>query len=180
MENLIQEELTNLKQMADTLGINYGKNIGIEALKQKIQEKRNSLEKAYIRKDINEIRKKAKKEALKLIRCRITNLNPDKRVLHGEVWTIANTYIGKVSKYVPYDEAGQAYHLPKCLFDFLKTVQYTEVREVLSGNSKNKKVYKMKKSPEFSLEILPQLTPQELKDLAIEQDKKGSIDDSTD
>ena len=43
---------------------------------------------------------KAKKDALKLIRLRIQNVNPAKADLHGEIFTFANEVIGKVSKYV--------------------------------------------------------------------------------
>lgn len=169
-------KLELLKQKADLLGIKYHPAIGEEALATKIKEHldKTSSEDSV---DINEVRKRVHDEALKLIRCRISCLNPDKGALQGEVFTIANDVIGTVSKFVPYDEAGESYHLPNCIYQHLKARKFLSIRESYDNRAK-RSVITQKWVPEFNIEVLPPLTKEELQELANAQAMAGNIDDS--
>lgn len=118
---------------------------------------------------------KAKKDALKLVRLRIQNVNPAKADLHGEIFTFANEVIGKVSKYVPYDEAGESYHVPNCIYKMLKSKKFLNVK---SYTDKATGKIEINKSwvDEFALEELPPLTLQELKDLALKQKAQNIVE----
>lgn len=121
-------------------------------------------------------RQKLIKEATMLVRCRITNLDPKKKAWPGEFFTVANEYVGTHKKFVPYGEAGQAYHLPKIIFDMLKEKQYLHIRTFRDPVNKEKIKVEEKWMPEFSLEILPNLTPAELEDLKKAQNASGRVD----
>lgn len=118
---------------------------------------------------------KAKKDALKLVRLRIQNVNPAKADLHGEIFTFANEVIGKVSKYIPYDEAGESYHVPNCIYKMLKSKKFLNVK-TYTDKATGRIVINQSWLDEFALEKLPPLTPQELKDLALKQKAQNIIE----
>lgn len=118
---------------------------------------------------------KAKKDALKLVRLRIQNVNPAKADLHGEIFTFANEVIGKVSKYIPYDEAGESYHVPNCIYKMLKSKKFLNVK-TYTDKATGRIVINQSWLDEFALEELPPLTPQELKDLALKQKAQNIIE----
>lgn len=186
------DELTLLKGKADRIGLQYHPSIGKDALREKIKNHEAQLEAAAaakaagqtsvnvsVRQETAEDRAAAAREAkatrlrqqrreqMKLIRCRITNLNPAKRDLPGEVFTVANGVLGAVSKYVPYGEAGQSYHLPQIMVTSLRDRKFVQLRRT-PGKYGIPTVEK-KLVPEFSIEELTPLTKQELEDLAVVQ-----------
>lgn len=118
---------------------------------------------------------KAKKDALKLVRLKIQNVNPAKSDLHGEIFTFANEVIGKVSKYIPYDEAGESYHVPNCIYKMLKSKKFLNVK-TYTDKATGRIVINQSWLDEFALEELPPLTPQELKDLALKQKAQNIIE----
>lgn len=170
------EELALLKERADLMGIKYSKNIGIDALKAKIDEK---LEVSALVKDEKqakaELRKEARKEQLKLVRIRLSVMNPNKQAWRGEVFTFANTVIGTVKKFVPFGSEfyTNGYHVPYCIYTMLKNKTYLSIQtKTVKGQIKvTKKIL-----PEFSIEVLPQLTTEELQELAKEQAAGNRID----
>jgi len=115
-------------------------------------------------------------EQMKLIRVRITNLDPKKKDLPGEIITVANEHLGTVRKFVPFGEATEnGYHLPMCLYNFLKARKFVSVttkRDKKTGHIdvSNRDV------AEFSLEVLEPLTSEELRELAVAQMAAGSVD----
>lgn len=172
----VQDELASLKARADRLGISYSNNIGVETLREKINAKIQTNESETPKANsFSEVRKQVYKDAMKLIRCKIVCLNPSKRDLNGEIFTVANSVIGKVSRYVPYTSpASDSWHLPNCIVQFLKSKKYTDIR---TPNSKNKKQIAVKYDlvPEFNIIELPPLTKEELAKLAAAQKAAGSI-----
>ena len=172
------DELTLLKHRADKLGISYSNNIGLETLKNKInavlasQEKQNN--------DLNsddpqKLRQAIYKKAMKLVRCQITNLDPKKKDIPGEIITVANQYIGTVRKYIPFGESTfNGYHIPQCIYDFLKNRKFLSIKTRKGPNGQL--VVETSWAPEFAITILPQLTQEELKKLAAAQRASGSIE----
>lgn len=181
------DELTLLKERAKLLGVTVGGNIGIETLRQRINakiagetspdeetketaapEKAAAVERPKSKAEIEqEVRDTLRKDALALVRCRIYNLNPSKRDLQGEIITVANRYVGTVRKFIPFGEAtDNGYHIPKILFDDLKARRFQSIQTVQKDGQIQ---VKTRMAPEYNLEVLPQLTPDELRDLAINQ-----------
>lgn len=183
--------LQSLKNKASMMGIAFSNNIGEEALAKKIEEKLSGPVSAAPSSQLNPLdgdvagsKPKAKMtlrqrqiaEQMALTRVRITCMNPQKKDLQGEIYTVANEYIGNVRKFIPYGEASEGgYHIPKCLLTMLqekKFLQITTVKDKRTGTTRPV----TKEVREFAIEILPPLTREELDELATAQMAAGSID----
>ena len=179
-----KEEKRILRAKLSKLGIASSPNSSLELLRAKLAEAEGNTEpstlaqeevaetKPTVTKAVEskaDITNRVKKEATKLIRVRIKNLNPYKQDLHGEIFTVANEVIGKVSKYVPYDDAGDSYHIPNCIYKMLLSKKYLQVKTITDPVTKTRRVTQSW-VPEFSIEILPQLTTEQLEELAFKQE----------
>lgn len=106
-----------------------------------------------------------KKQAGRLVRCRVTCMNPNKREWQGEIISVGSAKLGTFKKFVPFD--GREYHLPKIIFDALKERKYSTFYTV--RNDRGQEIRKARLVPEFSIQELPPLTKAELADLAKKQ-----------
>ena len=171
IENSVSE-LDILKQQADTLGIKYSPNIGVETLKNKISavieapvEEKTETQKV-------DARQALWNDAMCLVRLEIHNVNPAKSSLKGEFFTVANKIIGKVTKFVPYGDAGKSYHVPNCIYQLLEEKKYLAFRDDSSApNGKKTELI-----PEFNNKVLPPLTQEELEELKKAQLAGNHID----
>ncbi len=205
-------ELDILKARAKLMSITFSPNIGLEALRQKINEKLNgpaeviaapnsqvnALEQAnqapanhaaeMVAASVQDetqaapapvktrtIRQMMRDEQMKLVRLRITCLDPKAKDLTGEVFTVANEYLGTVRKFIPYGEATEnGYHVPYCLYKALKERKFlsvvTKKDQRTGANSVSTRWV-----PTFALEILPPLTEKEMKTLATAQIAAGTV-----
>lgn len=172
---ITMDELDLLKQRADTLGIKYSPNIGVDTLKAKIEEKLNGSDKTTepeaeltATQAAAKLRHDLKMSEMALVRLRIANLNPDKKDLQGEIFTVSNKYVGTVRKYIPYGErTDNGWHVPNILYKQLKARKFLQTR-VIQHKDGNTEV-QQKWVPEFALEVLPQLSQEELNELAATQ-----------
>ena len=104
---------------------------------------------------------KRRQEALRLVRVRVTNMNPLKGNLKGDIFSVGNSQIGFIKKFVPYNaEAG--WHVPQIILTHMQDKKYMSHYEVKIGN---KKIKKHRLVPELAIEILPPLTVEELQEL---------------
>ena len=111
-----------------------------------------------------------------LVRVRITNLDPKKKDLPGEIITVANQYIGTVRKYVPFGEVtDNGYHVPQCIFKVLDSRRFLNIRTIRDAKSGRIRV-ETNYAKEFALEVLPQLTNEELNQLAANQAAGRNVD----
>lgn len=192
-ENQQADELTVLKQRAATLGIQFSNNIGIDTLRERIKQKLEGIEpskepssassiNALTGEDDSkvlskaEIRDRIKKDALKLVRLRIVNLDPKKSKWPGEIITVANEVIGTVSKFIPFGEVTEGgYHVPNVIYKKMKSRKFLDIRVIKQKGRPDRVIEQW--VPEFALEVLPQLTKEELKKLADAQAASGSLRD---
>lgn len=192
-EEPVLDELTVLKQRARMMGISFSNNIGLEALRAKVAAKMEGSQEApeepAASNEVNALdpaasAQPAKKPSLRqylhdremrLVRLRITNLDPKKKDLPGEIFTVANRYMGTVRKYVPYGEAtDEGYHVPYCIYKMLKRRQFLSIRTSPARNGQQIQV-ESRWVKEFALEELPPLTPEELQRLATAQQAAGTF-----
>jgi len=179
-----------LMQRAKLMGISFSNNISAEKLREKIDAhlagEAESQEEAAAEPEVNPLASpEAKKaslreqliaEATKLIRVRITNLDPKKKDLPGEIITVANEYIGTIRKFVPFGEhTDDGYHIPKCIYNLLEDRRFLSIR-VVRDRRTGVTTPVTTWAKEFALEVLPQLTEEELKDLAAAQMAAGSVE----
>jgi hypothetical protein len=171
-EELKLDELELLKGRADDMGLKYHPSISLDKLKAKIEEANAPKEEPVVAKASgSKTRQEHVKEATKLIRIRIVNMNPNKREWQGEFFSASNRVVGTIKKYVPYDVE---WHVPNFIFKMIKARKFRVTKEV--SNGKGGKITQNRFLPEFSVEVLPDLTPAELKELAADQAKRGAVD----
>lgn len=117
-------------------------------------------------------------QALRLVRVRLRNLDPNDSSVTGAIISVQNKYTGKVSKLIPFgDETENGYHIPWMLYEHLKNWKFPLRKEVKSGRF-GVKAYKTVMTNKFSVEILPPLTMQEIRELGVLQRASQSIDTS--
>jgi hypothetical protein len=105
------------------------------------------------------------KKANTLVRIRVTCMNPNKSKLPGEIFSVGNSSIGFIKKYVPFN-AENGWHVPQIILTQIQNRKFTTFYEVDIGGKKTKR---HKLIPEFSVEIMTPLTGQQLKELAQRQ-----------
>ena len=189
-------ELDMLKSRAKLMGITFSNNIGLDALKTKIEEHKQASEaktqtQAPVQTNEQQPeaqtenqKKKAKtlslrthlqKEKMKLIRLRITNLDPKKKDLPGEILTTGNEYLGTVRKFVPFGEAtDNGYHVPYCLYEMMRDRKFLSIKT--RKGPKGQTIVEQQMVREFALEILPPLTEAELARLSAAQLSAGGVE----
>ena len=166
-------ELDLLKKRADTLGITYSPNIGLDTLKRKInsmlqaeEEKQEADSVAAIRlKEKNALRNKAKE----LVRVIVVCNNPNKRNHNGEIFAASNSLVGTIKKFVPFSNEN-GWYVPRILLNVIEERKCQIL--VPSKDGKGRKTTKAKLIKEFTVTKLPSLTDDELATLAKNQKAK--------
>ena len=184
---LTQDELATLKARADMLGIPYHPSIGVEKLKAKIEAKLSDAPEETDEPEVKpqvqapgvavetegQKRQRLRKQAAELVRIRVTCMNPAKREWEGEIFTAGNSAVGTFKKYIPFN-ADEGWHVPRIIYNQLveRECQVFVTTKDGRGNS----VRRGKSIKEFAIEVLPQLTQEELDELARRQAMAKSID----
>ena len=179
-------ELESLKARADLMGIKYHPNTGLDKLKAKVNNALSGGEeikdiqslstgsKTYLTgEEFKRIQESNKKRNVnKLIRVRVTCMNPMKKEWEGEIISVGSSKLGTFKKYIPYNVE---WHVPKIIYEHLKERKCSVFHTV--KDYRGQKVRKSKLVSEFSVETLPPLTAEELKDLAQRQAMINGIED---
>lgn len=178
----MSDRLEALKEYADEKGIKYHPSIGEQALEEKIREfeaaasaeptvetasePTQAAPAATKTETPRERMRRIKNEQLKLVRVRITCMNPNKKEWEGEIITVSNALVGTIKKYVPFN-AEEGWHIPQIMLNVLKEREFQHFHIV--RDDRGNKVTQGKQVKEFAIEILPALTEEELKELARKQ-----------
>lgn len=173
------DELTLLKSRAKAMGISFHPNIGIDAIKGKIQaalaEKQNAVKEEVsenekvntaevVEESVGQFRARMRKEASALIRCNITCMNPAKREWDGDIFTVSNAVVGTFRKFIQFNTS-DGYHIPSIILKQIKAAQCQVFKTVIDERTgeKSRQGILIK---EYAVELLPPLTQKELDELA--------------
>jgi len=168
-----KDELTLLKERADLMGIKYHANIGLETLRERVNAKLSpAAEKAEEAKTTAQVRMEKIKEATKLARIRVTCMDPNKKGWKGDFFTVMNGTLGTIKKFVPYNTI---WHVPQVLVKQIKRKKRQEFYEVKAKYGM--KIKRARMVPMYAVEELPDLTKEELEELARKQALNHSIDE---
>ena len=182
-----QDELKTLKDRADLMGITYHPSIGLEKLREKVKAtiegqpeevevdpgKEAWKEHRDAKLTAQEQRKKLQDEARKLVRIRLTCMNPAKSEYTGEIFTVGNSVVGTYKNFVPFNN-DEGWHVPHIMYEMLRdrTCQiFTTVKLPGGGSHRQGKLIK-----EFAIEVLPSLSTKELEELARKQAVGRTVD----
>jgi hypothetical protein len=178
-ETEVIDELALLKQRADIMGVAYHPNIGIDKLKAKLADKIEGVTDEQADEEIEtinaaeqsttalpvetaaEAKLRRKQEALRLVRIRMTSMNPSKANMKGEIFSVGNAELGMIKKYVPFN-AEQGWHVPNIILEEIRQRKFINHFEVKIDG---KNVNRHRLIPEYAIEILPPLTETELNEL---------------
>lgn len=189
-------ELDLLKERAKKLGITYHPTIGLDKLKLKIDNKLNDIPETTPEVDtvintpipqasaipittkpkietIHARNERLRKESSRLVRIRVSCMNPNKKEYEGEVFSISNSVVGTFKKYVPFNNE-EGWHVPFIIYEHLleRKCQVFVTKKGPRGN----KVRTGKLIKEFAIEVLDPLTSEELKALATRQAMANNLD----
>lgn len=186
-------ELEALKKRADQIGLKYHPAIGVDALKAKLTAaleneelpeeddgledlsdapaQASSIPKPQVQAPAGprtltkqELRIQQYNDARKLVRVRVTCMNPMKKEWQGEQFSVANRNIS-INRFVPFETE---WHVEQILLNMMRERQYLSfVSKRVGPQQMEVKEHKLVR--EFAIEILEPLTQQELKDLAQRQ-----------
>lgn len=167
----VVDELTALKARADMMGVKYHPSISLEKLKEKITAHMNAGEDKPVAEPEMD-RAALQKSASELMRIRVTCMNPAKKEWEGEIFTVGNAVVGTFKKYVPFN-ADEGWHVPRIIYEQLKDREcqvFTTVRDSRGNSTRKGKLIK-----EFAIEVLHNLTEEEIKELAQRQAMAKSV-----
>jgi len=183
-----------LLQRAKLMGLSVSPNIGLDTLRAKVNAaldadsisalgetdevpgRRPEAPEAMVAEPVvqkpeteNQKRARLVREANKLVRIRITCMNPNKKDLPGEIFTVGNEYIGTVKKFIPFTDQPDGYHVPHCLYEELKNRKYLHIQTKPNKRDSTTPMVSTRDMPEFAIEVLAPLTERELNALAQRQ-----------
>lgn len=169
------DHLALIKQKADTVGVVYTAEDTVDSIRAKINAKLNDEPKeepkveagSYVPKTKQELRQEAILDATRLIRVRITNMDPRKADLPGEFFTVSNGVVGTIQRFIPYSEQEDGWHVENMLLEMLKEKQFYQLRPRKGPNGTVLPDGRWVK--EFAIEVLEPLTQEELRILANKQ-----------
>ena len=168
-------ELEQLKAKADELGVSYHPQISAAKLREKLSAVSGLEGFADEAKDENpeDSRAKLRREATKLVRINVTCMNPSKKEWPGEIITVGNQVVGTLRKYVPFN-TDEGWHVPQMIYEVLRDRQCQVFTTTKTKNGIGVRTGKLIK--EFAIDVLPPLTPEELKELAQRQAMSNSVE----
>jgi len=151
----VKPRIQQLKEQAKELGIDHSPNIGADTLDNKIKGHLAQLE-SLPSETAQSHREKKVKQATRLRRVIVTCQNQTKTNSdrQGEIVMASNSVVGTLKKFFPY---GYPTHLEQMLVNVLEEKKYQQFFG--PGNTKSREV------KEFSIDYLPDLTPEEVQDL---------------
>ena len=182
-----------LKARAEELGLSYNSNIKTEALAELITNAEKGLLTSEIvaaakeaeevvkklvaekpvevavenkAKTVGQVKAEARKNALKLVRCIVTSMDKDKADLSGEIISCGNSMTGMIKKFIPF---GKEWHVPTVILETLKDKKMLMTRDRRTDKGTVKEHYEVS---QYNVQILPDLTQEELNRLLKEDGKK--------
>lgn len=177
-------EIELLRDRAKLMGIKFHPMTGVEKLKLKIEAKLGEASQGIVTKAGSanakpgevipithdqfkrERASQIRKSINRLIRIRVTCMNPNKTEWEGEIISIGSAKLGTFKKYVPFNSP-DGWHVPHIMYEAMKERQYTQFYN--AKGPRGEKIRKGKLMPEFSIEVMSPLTEKEIKDLAQRQ-----------
>lgn len=169
-----EDELEALKRQADLLGVQYAKNIGVDALRKRVaaalDTDATALTTPTAEKPSEPSRAQLRAEAAKKIRVRISCHDPMKKEYQGEIFTVMNGVVGVFKEFVQFDHP---WHVTNIILEQIKEKKYQQF--YTTKDSRGNKIRKGKLVNAYSIEYLPPLTKEELAALAADQKARGAI-----
>lgn len=182
----VQDELASLKARADLMGVTYHPSIGLDKLRDKINatieqtspvDEDTAVEEApsVVASEAEtqlQYHARKKREANEQLRVRVVCMNPAKAEWDGEIFTAGNSLVGSFTKYVPFNN-DEGWHIPRIVYNMMRD-RMCQIF-VTATDSRGNKTRQGKLIKEFGIEVMPELTADELAELARRQAASHAI-----
>lgn len=174
----MSETLDLLKERADKLGVKYSPNIGESKLQEKINaaiiaESEKPVKKAATAPEtVEEKRVRKRKQALELVRVRVSCYDPTMKKKAGTYIMASNGTVGTVRKFLQFNKP---WFMPRILVNVMKESEYQGWVEGKSQYGITQMISSMEKR--YSVAELAQITPQELENIKKRQTVTESLQD---
>jgi len=172
LEYLGSKTLSELKDVADELGIEFAKNIGRQKLLDKIVQDDSETE--GVVEGIKVVKKETvaelKKRMNKILRVRISSSSPHNKGRNGITKQVGNKH-AVVGKFIPFNTV---WHIQEPVYEALMGKTWRETKFKTDPTTGNK-VPVVNVYSAYTITLLPQLTAKEIKALAKDQSSRGSI-----
>ena len=166
-------ELEQLKAKADELKVSYHPSISATKLREKLAAVNALGEVVATTAPVEQDLSRQRREASRLVRIRVTCMNPVKNEWPGEIFTTGNDVVGTFKKYVPFN-ADEGWHVPHIIYEMIRDRQCQVFTTTKTKNGIGVRQGKLIK--EFAVEVLPDLTEAELAELAQRQAMAKAVD----
>lgn len=170
-------DLEQLKQEAESYGIEFAPQIGAAGLKKKIDaflkdkaDATKQVDAPVKDKDAKPTRAELLKEAGKLVRVNITCMNPAKKDWDGEIITAGNSVAGTFRKFVKFN-TDEGYHIPYIIYLAMKSRKFNTFYNEKTTRGITQRAAKLVN--EFAIDVLDPLTEEELAELKKAQAARG-------
>ena len=155
-----------LIEQGKELGLNIHPNTSLENMVQMVNQgliyKHHNAPDAPVEQVVHKDKNMARREAMRLIRVRVANMDPTKKKASGQIFAFSNSVVGTIKKFVPFD-LEEGFHIPQVLLEVIKDTKYrvTKYKQVMKAGRMEEVPYSVS-LPSFQVEILPPLTGAEL------------------
>lgn len=195
LTELEQKELESLQDRAKQIGLIFHPNTGLDKLRNKINaalsDEDGKAEDVTAPTSVkgpaatkenpgslpvetrNQRHNRLRKEASRQVRIRVTCMNPNKKQWEGEVFTVSNSVVGTHKKFVPFNNT-EGWHVPTIIYNVIKDREFQTFIKKKGANGVMSVVSKL--VPEFAVELMDKLTPEQLEELAVRQAVSHNID----
>lgn len=156
-------KLAGLKSRLDLLGVKYHHNAGIEKL-NKLYQEATAEEETETTPEPEVKKADPKDDPLALVRVYVSCHNPAKSTWEGDLWSVGNSKVGTIRKFVPFD---REWHVPRIILNMMKEKKFQQFYSV--KDKRGNPIRKGRLAKEYNIEYLDPLTEKELKELAQRQ-----------
>ena len=166
-------EIEDLRAELDAEGIQYHHKAGVDTLTKLLNgevlpAKPSKAKKVTV---LDTPKLTAKQDALRLVRVIVRCNDPKKKDHTGDIFTVGDSRVGFVKKYIPYDNE-EGWHIPNIIYQTMKNAECQVFVTIKMKNGQDRREGRLIKA--FNIEVLDDLTPAELDKLAIQQKSRGS------
>lgn len=166
-----QTELDLLKQQAKELGITFGANISANTLKQRIALHIKEQYEHEIKQEENQKIEQLRSDNLKLVHVIVTPNDPTKQVLQGEVFSVGNSVLGTLTRFIPF---GENWLIEEIFYKTLKEKEYQLITTKTDAKGISVPISKMVKA--YNIQVLPLPTEDEVSEWARLQQARNAMD----
>lgn len=174
-------ERDSLKARADRMGLTYQPNITTDKLRELVESTIESrMEKPTIPESVvtaevaavpEDPRKKARDEALKLVRVNVSCMNPALAGRDGIIVMASNSLIRTQKKFVKF-ATPEGFHIPNIIYEQLLAATYLRITKKVNKQGHEEMISET--LPAYAIQVLPELTAEEITNMRIAQNAAKS------